>query len=209
MAIRDRGVTRRRLLGATGAAGAALLAACGGGGGKSGGGDSVNEVKQGATEAGATKPKPKMDGNLNVGFYTDVNFHPHLGGSGVDHQRLYQIYDTLTNYDQKGVLDPNRALASAWEQPDPTTVVLKLRPGVAFHDGSAFDSSVAKWNLDFILDPANVAQPRTTIQEIKAVETPDKQQLVLKLSQPSSPLLTNLGDRPGMMVSRRAVREDR
>ena len=196
-------ITRRRAIGiGLGGGAAAFLAACGGGG-DSDGGSTTGEVQQGgSTQAGVAKPQPKYDGTLNVGFYTDANFHPHLGSSGVDHQRLYNIYDTLTNYDQKGVLDPNRALSSSWEQPDPTTVVLKLRQGITFHDGSAFDAEVVKWNLDFILNPANQAQPRTTIEEIAEVQVPDKQQVVLKLKQPSAPLLTNLGDRPGMMISR-------
>lgn len=202
----SRGLTRRRVIGiGIGGGAAAFLAACGGGG-KSDGGGTSGEVQQGATaQAGVQKPQPKMDGNLNVGFYVDANYDPHLGTSGVDHQRLYQVYDTLTNYDQKGILDPSRALASSWEQPDPTTVVFKLRQGITYHDGSAFDAEGVKWNLNRILDPANSAQPCTTIQEITSVEATDTHTVRLKLSQPSAPLLANLGDRAGMMISRQQL----
>lgn len=198
-----RRLERRRFLAGAGAVGAAaFLAACGGKKSGDSGGPS-GEVKQGVAPAGsAVAAQPKLDGNLNVGFYTDANYDPHLGTSGVDHQRLYQIYDTLTNYDQKGTLDPSRALASSWEQPDPTTLVFKLRPGVTFHDGTTFDAESVKWNIERILNPANAAQPRTALLEIKSVEAPAKDQVVMKLTQPSAPLLANLGDRGGMMVSR-------
>ena len=143
-----------------------------------------------------------MDGHPNVGFCTDQNFDPYLGTTGVDHQRLYDIYDTLTNYDQKSVLGPYRPLAAAWEQPEPTREVFKLRQGITFYDGSPFDAEAVKWNLDRILDPKNQAQPRSAIQEIATVETPSKYEVMLKLSQPSAPLLANLGDRGDMMMSR-------
>jgi peptide/nickel transport system substrate-binding protein len=200
-------LNRRRFLAGTGGAGvAAFLAACGGGGSGGGEGGASGEIQQGATaQAGTSKPQPKLDGHLNVAFYIDANYDPHLGTSGVDHQRLYQVYDTLTNYDQKGVLDPNRALASSWEQPDPTTVVFKLRPGITYHDGTAFNAESVKWNLDRILDPANQAQPRATIQEITSVQATDGSTVTVKLSQPSAPLLANLGDRAGMMISRQQL----
>ena len=38
-------------------------------------------------------------------------------------------------------------LAEAWEQPDPRTIVFKLKKGIKFHDGSDFDAAVARWNI--------------------------------------------------------------
>ncbi|HZU77314.1 MAG TPA: ABC transporter substrate-binding protein, partial [Dehalococcoidia bacterium] len=128
-----------------------------------------------------------------------------LGTSGGDHAFMYPIYDQLVGYDQKGNLDPSLSLAQQWEQPDPKTITLTLRTGIKFHDGSDFDAAAVKFNIDRVLDPNNHATPRSDLASIDSVETPDASHAVLHLKTPSAPLLTNFGDRGGMIVSSTAV----
>ena len=40
------------------------------------------------------------------------------------------------------------ALATSWEEPDANTIILDIRKGVKFHDGSDLNAQVVKWNLD-------------------------------------------------------------
>ncbi|MBP9147541.1 MAG: ABC transporter substrate-binding protein [Rhodoferax sp.] len=69
----------------------------------------------------------------------------------------YTVFEALVGYDlsssdKASTLIP--ALATEWKV-DPANKlrwVFKLRPGVKFHDGSAFDAQSVVWNLDKILN---------------------------------------------------------
>jgi peptide/nickel transport system substrate-binding protein len=50
--------------------------------------------------------------------------------------------------DQTKQFQVTARLAESWTQPDPKTIVFKLRKGVKFHDDSDWNATVAKWNLD-------------------------------------------------------------
>lgn len=56
-------------------------------------------------------------------------------------------------------LDPNGKiegeLAESWRNPNDTTWEYKLRTGVKFHNGEPFNATVAKYSIDWVLDPAN------------------------------------------------------
>ncbi|MFC4275821.1 ABC transporter substrate-binding protein [Achromobacter aloeverae] len=81
---------------------------------------------------------------------------PSQGGEG---QRFvgYQLYDALIRWDLSRAdvaasLAPG--LAQSWSSDAATHKVwtFKLRPGVKFHDGSAFDAESVVWNLDKVLN---------------------------------------------------------
>src|SRR5438876_9954509 len=90
---------------------------------------------------------PKKGGTLRVGFYIEaVTMDPHLSGSKVDRQVYHNIYEPLLTLDTKLNIKPG--LAESWTQPDPKTLVFKLRRGVKFHDGTDFNSEAAKLNFN-------------------------------------------------------------
>lgn len=70
----------------------------------------------------------------------------------------YTVFEGLIGYDLSSADKPVTlvpALASEWavDPADKTRWTFKLRPGVKFHDGSAFDAAAVVWNLDKILKP--------------------------------------------------------
>ena len=65
---------------------------------------------------------------------------PATGGAGTDHVFLYTMFDTLIEWDYE-TLRAKPGLAESWSFPDPKTMVLNLRKGVVFHDGTAFDAA--------------------------------------------------------------------
>lgn len=67
------------------------------------------------------------------------------------------IYDALTQWDLSkadapSVLIPGLSTSWAVNAKDKTKWVFKLRPGVKFHDGSAFNADAVVWNVQKVLD---------------------------------------------------------
>jgi peptide/nickel transport system substrate-binding protein len=84
---------------------------------------------------------------------------PSQGGEG---QRFigYTLYDAMINwdlshYDRAAALVPGLALSWGVDPETKTKWTFHLRPGVKFHDGSAFDADAVIWNLDKLLNKAS------------------------------------------------------
>src|SRR5205823_6261836 len=90
---------------------------------------------------------PKKGSTLRVGFYIEAaTMDPHYSGSKIDRQVYHNIYEPLVTLDNKLGIRPG--LAESWQQPDPRTVIFKLRRGVKFHDGTEFNAEAAKFNFN-------------------------------------------------------------
>ncbi|XWN31243.1 MAG: ABC transporter substrate-binding protein [Devosia sp.] len=64
-------------------------------------------------------------------------------------------------------------LATSWEQVDDTTIEFKLREGVTFHDGSAFDAEDVAFTLNHYADPEAGARSQAAVSWIDRVEVVD------------------------------------
>jgi peptide/nickel transport system substrate-binding protein len=71
---------------------------------------------------------------------------PHSQNEGLTNQMNGYVYETLVNPDRQLVLQPRLALS--WEQSGPQTWRFKLRPGVKFHDGSAFTADDVVFSVE-------------------------------------------------------------
>ena len=111
--------------------------------------------------------------------------------------------DKLFDIDEKLNIVPQLALSHETSA-DGKTVTIKLRPGVKFHDGEAFDAAAAKYSLDRHLTTKGSFR-RPEISSIDTVEVVDPLTIRLVLKAPFSPLLAQLTDRAGMMVSPKAA----
>ena len=135
-------------------------------------------------------------------FTTYTTMDPHLNASFLNpgYDALYnglvrfELVDAKTGQ-HKVVGD----LAESWEQSDPTTLVFKLKQGVVFHDGSAFDASVAAWNFLRARDDPKSTR-RTQLQVIDSVEAADKTTLRIKLKNPSPGFVPTLAWANGIQV---------
>jgi peptide/nickel transport system substrate-binding protein len=113
------------------------------------------------------------------------------------------ICDKLFDIDEKANIVPQLALGHETSA-DGKTVTLKLRPGVKFHDGEPFDAKAAKYSLDRHLSMKGSFR-RSEISVIESVEVVDPLTIKLNLKAPFAPLLAQLTDRAGMMVSPKAA----
>lgn len=110
------------------------------------------------------------------------------------------VFEGLVTINEKGEIKPQ--LAESWViSEDGLTYTFKLRSGVTFHDGEAFDSSVAKFTLDRARGPESTNGQKRFFQSIDSVETPDATTLVLKLKARNSSLLYWLGWPASVMVA--------
>ena len=94
----------------------------------------------------------KGGGSLSVAIFADpLTFDPHLAGNLQGRATTQAIHDTLLTVDEDGRLAPNLALS--WEWKDGKTIVMKLREGVKFHDGTDFDAEAVRYNIERIRNP--------------------------------------------------------
>src|SRR5579883_2592607 len=107
-----------------------------------------------ACTQGAVAETPERGGTLTVGFASDIKtLDPIFSIEYTERQVLYLIFDTLVRLDTDFSVRPE--LAKSWDvEAGGTRVVLHLREGVKFQDGTPFDAAAVKWNIDRRLDPA-------------------------------------------------------
>src|SRR5258708_12237989 len=109
------------------------------------------------------------------------------------------ICDKLFDIDEKANTVPQLALGHETSA-DGKTVTLKLRPGVKSHDGEPFDAKAAKYSLDrHLFMKGSFRRPEISV--VESVEVVDPLTIKLNLKAPFAPLLPQLTDPPGMMVS--------
>ena len=113
--------------------------------------------------------------------------------------------DKLFDIDEKLNIVPQLALSHETSA-DGKEVTIKLRPGVKFHDGEPFDAEAAKFSLERHLTlPGSFRKPE--LAAVDHVEVVDPLTIKLVLKAPFSPLIAQLTDRAGMMVSPKAAKE--
>src|SRR6266849_2483753 len=148
---------------------------------------------------------PKKGGTLRVGFYIEAaTMDPHFSGSKIDRQVYHNIYEPLVTLDVKLGIKPG--LAESWQQPDPKTLILRLRRGVKFHDGTDFNAEAARFNFNRMkTEPKSVRKGE--VDSIDSVDVVDAYTIKLNLKRPDAALLATLTDRAGMMLSPKVVQE--
>jgi len=85
-------------------------------------------------------------------------------------------------------------------------VLIKLRPGVKFHDGEPFNAEAVRFNIERHLSTPGSFR-KSEIGEIKSVDVVNDLTVRFNLAEPLVPLIAALTDRAGMMVSPKAARE--
>lgn len=145
-------------------------------------------------------------GILRVGAPANPSsMDPATGGSGSDHVFLFPVFATLIDWDYD-TLKAEPGLAKSWEYPSPETLILNLREGVKFHDGTTLDADAVKFNLD-----RNRTDQRSNIRSdlasVESVEVSAPYQVTLHLKNPDTSLPLVLSDRAGMMVSPASIKK--
>ena len=186
---------------------ALVLAAC------AGGDDSEDTSKDSGdtgtetnTDSGTTE-EAAAGGDLIIAELSDASsLDPH-GSNDVPSSNIQSnLYETLVNRDANGELVPG--LAESWTQVDELTWEFKLKTGVTFHDGEAFNAEAVKASFDRLLDP-EVASPRAFLFEmVTEVKVVDESTVQFVTEYPFSPLLAHLTHNGGSIISPKSIEED-
>ena len=142
--------------------------------------------------------------NLRIGLAEDPDvLDPTLARTYVGRIVFASLCDKLFDIDDKLNIVPQLALGQETSS-DGKTVTIKLRPGVKFHDGEPLDAAAAKYSLDRHLTMKGSFR-KPDLGSVDKVEVVDPMTIKLILKEPFSPLLAQLTDRAGMMVSPKAA----
>ncbi|NCV06895.1 MAG: ABC transporter substrate-binding protein, partial [Betaproteobacteria bacterium] len=114
------------------------------------------------------------------------------------------MYDALTHWDLSkadaaSVLIPGLATSWAVDAKDRTKWIFKLRSGVKFHDGSAFNADAVIWNVQKVLDkaaphfdPSQIGVTTSRMPTLRSARKIDDLTVELTTSEPDSFLPLNL-----------------
>src|ERR1700694_3443205 len=143
---------------------------------------------------------------LRIGIAEDPDIlDPSIGRTYVGRIVFAAFCDKLFDIDEKLNIVPQLALSHETSA-DGKEMTIKLRPNVKFHDGEPFDAEAVKFTLDRDMTMQGSLR-KAELSQVDKVEVADPLTVRLLLKTPFSPLIAQLTDRAGMMVSPKAVKE--
>jgi peptide/nickel transport system substrate-binding protein len=143
---------------------------------------------------------------LRIGLAEDPDIlDPTMARTYVGRIVFAAFCDKLFDIDEKLNIVPQLALSHETSA-DGKEMTIKLRPGVKFQDGEPLDAEAAKFSLDRHLTMQGSFR-KPELATLDHVDVVDPLTIKLVLKTPFSPLIAQLTDRAGMMVSPKAAKE--
>jgi peptide/nickel transport system substrate-binding protein len=143
---------------------------------------------------------------LRIGLAEDPDvLDPTLARTYVGRIVFASLCDKLFDIDEKLNIVPQLALSHEIAE-DGKVVTIKLRPGVKFHDGETMDAAAVKASLErHMTMQGSFRKPE--LAAVDKIEAADASTVRLTLKNPFSPLIAQLADRAGMVLSPKATQE--
>ena len=155
------------------------------------------------TLTGVASAQTQGGAQLRIGLAEDPDvLDPSLARTYVGRIVFASICDKLFDIDEKAAIVPQLALSHETSA-DGKTVTIKLRTGVKFHDGEVMDAEAVKFSIERHLTMTGSFR-KSEISAIDKIEVVDASTIKLLLKAPFAPLIAQLSDRAGMIVSPKA-----
>ena len=139
--------------------------------------------------AQTSSPPATASGQLAIATTADLDtFDPHISLNAPNRGAVRTVFETLVTREEQPLL------ATAWEQPNDRTWLLKLRPGVTFHNGDRFNGEAAKFSLDRFMDSGTKSPFAATLKPIEQVAVVDDLTIRIQTSEPFGNLLEALAE---------------
>lgn len=148
---------------------------------------------------GPAQGNPRRGGTLILAITTD----PSTLNCGIESSQIVatvttQIYSGLIHLDENS--GPHPESAKSWDiSPDGRSYTFRLRENVKWHDGEALTSADVKYSFEKLVGKYN-ARGREAYRNIKAIDTPDKHTVVVRLEKPYSPFMEILSAHDGCIM---------
>src|SRR4051794_28080225 len=154
----------------------------------------------------STAADSKAGGTLTIGLAEDPDaLDPTLARTFVGRMIFMHMCQKLYDINAKLEIVPQLAAAMPKFSTNKKTVTIKLRTGIKFNDGTAFNAAAVKQSLD----RHKTLRGSARASELSPVTSVDAQgnTVVLHLSDRYSPITAQLADRAGMIMSPKALNE--
>jgi peptide/nickel transport system substrate-binding protein len=100
------------------------------------------------------------------------------------------IYDSLMRQNADGSYSPG--LAKSATATDPQTIVVELKPGIKFSDGTPLDADAVKFSIERTIAAQNVGSVRAELNEVESITVDSPTKLTIKLKTPIAGQFYNL-----------------
>lgn len=170
-----------------------VLAAC------SGGNSSSSEA--GDNAAGSSENPASSRGNeLVIGVSSEPQNWDPIDTFLLDWSTVAtSVFEGLV--DRNNDLEIQPGLAESWEYVDDKTLVFKLRQGVTFHNGEAFNADAVKYTFDRLLGEQGQQGPQySNYTSIESVEVNDEYTVTFHLNTIDPVILTKLASYGAVIV---------
>ena len=150
----------------------------------------INCVAMAAVLLAATAPDTDAETLRWARAGDSLTLDPHAQNEGPTSALAHQIMEPLVLRDMTGAIVP--ALATEWapSDSDPNVWIFKLREGVKFHDGAAFDSEDAIFSFNRAMTPES--DFKTLLASVKEVRAPEKHVFEIVTDGPNPIMPANL-----------------
>ncbi|MBW6434660.1 ABC transporter substrate-binding protein [Actinoplanes hulinensis] len=150
--------------------------------------------------------QPVSGGSLTWAVETEpITFNPHQYAQAKARLLVWNTFEALLTHDDKGGYLP--WLATGYEtSPDGRTYTFKLRTDVSFTDGTKFDATAVKANVDqFAVEGYNPQVQAVQLRNLDRVEVVDPATVAFHLKQPDVLILDFLSSPQGAQVSPKSL----
>jgi peptide/nickel transport system substrate-binding protein len=194
------------------------LSACGGDDSGSSSGDDGGDATATTTTPTETEATPVKGGTLNFAEYSEPRgLDPIVStGAGVTGAiEMSAIYDTIMRWNpETGDYEP-RTAESLDHNADYTEWTLKLKPGIKFSDGTAYDAEAVRWGMmrhksgqagappcaELYACPRNSTSSGVYMQVVKSIDVVDPTTVKFTLTEPWTSFAYALSDEASMIPS--------
>jgi peptide/nickel transport system substrate-binding protein len=117
----------------------------------------------------------------------------------------YNVLEGLTKINADGSVTP--LLAESWSMdPDGRSYTFKLKRGVKFHDGEAFDSADVKFSFERAKDEKSTNKAKGAVfNNISAIATPDAHTVILTLNNADGNFLFRMGENTAVILDAKSA----
>ena len=139
-------------------------------------------------------------------YSTFTTLDPYDANDTLSQAATKSFYQGLFGFDKD--LKLVNVLAESYDvSKDGLVYTFKLKKNIKFHDGTTFDATAVKANLDRVTDPANKLKRYTLFNRVAKTEVVDPYTARVTLKEPFSPFINVLAHPSAVMISPTALKK--